>query len=96
MSKVILVAKIKAKSDYIEEIKEGLSNLVGPTRKEEGCLQYDLHQDQNDPSTFIFLEEWESAAHLQAHSKAPHIAAFGAIAKGKIESRDLYPLNKLI
>lgn len=95
MSKVILVAKLKAKPDHIEVVKEGLLNLVAPTRKEAGCLQYDLHQDQNDPSTFIFLEEWESAAHLQAHSQSAHIAAFGAVAKGKLESRELFHLNKI-
>ncbi len=95
MSKVKLIAKIKAKSEFIEEIKEGLFGLVAPTRQEAGCIQYDLHQDQNDPSTFIFIEEWESQDHLKAHSAAPHIAAFGAAAKGKVESRDLYFLTKL-
>ena len=95
MSKVKLIAKIKAKPEFLEEIKAGLSGLVAPTRKETGCIQYDLHQDQKDPTTFIFLEEWESQEHLTAHSAAPHIAAFGAVSKGKIDSRNLYFLKAI-
>jgi len=95
MSKVILVAKIKAKPAHIESVKTGLHGLVAPTRQEAGCIKYDLHQDQKDPSIFIFMEEWESAAHLQNHSTAAHIKAFGIASKGKIESRDLHFLGKV-
>jgi len=92
MSKVILVAKLKAKPEHIDSVKAGLHGLVAPTRQEAGCIKYDLHQDQKDPSVFIFIEEWESAAHLENHSKADHIKAFGIASKGKMESRDLHPL----
>lgn len=96
MLKVILVAKIKVIPAHLEVMKEALLSLVAPTLQEEGCIKYDLHQDENDPTTFIFLEEWASLAHLQAHSQSPHIVALGPIAKGKIETRDLYQLKSLV
>lgn len=95
MSKVILVAKLKAKPEHIASVKAGLQGLVAPTRQEAGCIKYDLHQDQKDPSVFIFMEEWESAEHVQNHSVAAHIKAFGIAAKGKLESRDLHFLSKV-
>lgn len=95
MSKVILVAKLKAKPEHIDSVKAGLQALVAPTRQEKGCIKYDLHQDQKDPAVFIFIEEWESAEHLQNHSKAAHVKAFGIAAKGKLESRDLHSLDKV-
>ena len=33
----------------------------------------DLHQGMEDPSTFFFSENWESAAQLDAHLETPHL-----------------------
>lgn len=95
MSKINLVAKIKCKPEHVEVVKTGLHGLVAPTLQEAGCIKYELHQDQKDPSVFIFIEEWESSEHLKNHSGAPHIKAFGMASKGMIESRDLHFLGKV-
>jgi quinol monooxygenase YgiN len=95
MSTLKVVAHIRAKAGHENDVKKGLKNLVAPTLKEEGCLQYDLHQDIKDPSLFIFVEEWESAAHLKKHGESEHIAAFGTAVKDIVESRKLYLLNKI-
>ena len=92
---VILVARLKAKADHIEFVKAGLQGLVAPTLKEKGCIKYDLHQDQKDPSVFIFIEEWESEEDLNNHSGAAHIKAFGEASAGMLDSRELHLLNKV-
>ena len=94
MPNIHLIAKIKAKPEHTAAIQAGLSALVQPTLQEAGCIKYDLHQDLKDPSIFFFVEEWESEAHLKAHSSAAHIQAFGAKAQGKIESRELHLVKK--
>jgi hypothetical protein len=43
-----------------------LRALVEPTRAEEGCGQYDLHQDLANPLTFYMIERWSSDEALQA------------------------------
>lgn len=69
---VVVFATILAKSDCIDQVLEALTAMLEPTRKEEGCHNYDLHRDRQDPKVFVFHETWESAAHLDAHNQTPH------------------------
>ena len=70
-----VVARIKAKSDKIDEVSELLSALVEPTRKEPGCITYELLQNRNDPTDFTFVEEWASDSALDSHAISDHIKA---------------------
>ena len=49
--------------------------LLVPTRKEAGCLNYDLHQSPEDPAKFLFHENWTSQAALNAHLQSAHVKA---------------------
>ena len=60
MSKLTIVANIFAKAGKIGFVKAELLKLIEPTRAEEGCLNYDLHQDFEDLRHFLFYENWES------------------------------------
>jgi quinol monooxygenase YgiN len=75
---VTVVAEITAKQGCEEELKNLLLSVVEPVRKEEGCIQYDLHVSNNEPGKFLFYENWESSEALQKHSTAEHMKAFGA------------------
>ncbi|MEO0416597.1 MAG: putative quinol monooxygenase [Verrucomicrobiota bacterium] len=94
MSVVTVVAVIKAKPGCEAAVEEGLRGLVPPTLKEEGCINYDFHTSNEDPSTFVFHENWESNALLDQHLESDHIAAFGAKAEDIIESLEVYRLTK--
>lgn len=76
MAKQVLgvVARIVAKPGSIERVKAALASLMEPTRREHGCLVYDLMQSTSDPAEFTFYEEWTDEAALDAHSRSPHIA----------------------
>ena len=54
MSKLTIVAHIFAKPDQIDLVKAELQKIIAPTLAEEGCLQYDLHQDNEEPEHFMF------------------------------------------
>ena len=75
MKPITVVATFQARPGKEEELKAALIGLVAPTRKETGCLNYDLHASPEDPAKFLFHENWTSKAHLDAHLKSPHIAA---------------------
>jgi quinol monooxygenase YgiN len=64
------------------ELKEALTALIEPTRREAGCIRYDLVRGLGKPAEFAFIEEWESAAHLDAHSQTAHVREAGAKAAG--------------
>ena len=71
-------AEFQAKPGREEELVGLLKGLLEPTRKEHGCLQYDLHRDNDKPGHFLFFENWTSMALLQAHLGSPHLTAFQA------------------
>ena len=50
MSKLTIVAHFTALPEKIELVKSQLQKLVEPTRAESGCLQDDLHQDNENPA----------------------------------------------
>jgi len=78
MPNVTVVAHIRAKQGKEEETKKALLALVGPTRREAGCLNYDLHQSDDDATLFVFYENWTSKGHLAAHAASAHIQSFRA------------------
>jgi quinol monooxygenase YgiN len=72
-----VIAKFTVKSDSIDTFKTITAKMIEPTRAEAGCLSYKLYQDQNDPTLFIFVEEWESGAALDAHLNSPTLVELG-------------------
>lgn len=95
MSKLTIVANIVAKPDKVEVVKVALQGLVATTRAEAGCLQYDLHQDNDNPTHFVFYENWESRELWQAHMNAPHLHEYGAATTGAIEKFSLNEMTQI-
>ncbi|MDF2544452.1 MAG: antibiotic biosynthesis monooxygenase [Herbinix sp.] len=67
-----VVAKNKVMDDKIEHVIKLYEELVIETRKEVGCITYDLFQDVKDPSVVTMIEEWESQEKLDAHMITEH------------------------
>ncbi len=95
MSKLTIVAHIHAKADKIELVHSELEKLIPITLGEKGCIQYDLHQDNEDPAHFLFYETWESRELWQAHMQAPHLAAFGKATEGAVAELTIHELTRV-
>lgn len=76
MAKLTIVANIKANENKIDLVKAELLKLIDITRAEEGCINYDLHQDNENPAHFLFYENWESRDFWQAHMDNQHLKDF--------------------
>ncbi len=92
MSKLTIVANIKANAEKIELVKSELLKLINITRAEAGCINYDLHQDNENPGHFMFYENWESRELWQTHMNAPHLAAYMAATDGAVAE---FTLNEM-
>lgn len=79
---VTVVVRIKAKPGIEARVKQELFNLLAPTRAEQGCINFDMHQAPNDASLFLFHENWESEEDLKRHFETPHIKCWIEAAKG--------------
>ena len=81
-----VVAHIHARKETQEELRKVLEGLVTPTRKESGCVRYQLFRNNLDPQDFTFIEEWKSDAALEAHLRSEHFhsaqAAFPRLVDG--------------
>ena len=51
--------------------EEVLLALVEPTRKESGCLCYNLHRAKADKVQFMFYEQWASRRHWTPTARCP-------------------------
>lgn len=72
-----VVARFKARSEKVGEVRELLRSLIEPTRKEFGCVTYELLQNREDLTDFTFVEEWESDEALESHAASDHLKAIG-------------------
>src|SRR2546430_17566853 len=71
--KVTVIARIKAKTGEVQRVEEELLKLLAPTRAENGCINFDIHQGAADHSQFLFHGNWTSEPALKAHFDTPHI-----------------------
>ena len=70
-----VIAQIKAKPGKESSVRQELLSLVAPSRKDAGCLNYDLHQALDNPALFLFHENWTSKAQLDQHLQKPELQA---------------------
>jgi quinol monooxygenase YgiN len=68
-----LVAFLRAKPGREKEVEALLLSLVEPSRAEQACINYDMHQSDEDPCVFVMYENWASRAGLDAHFETPHL-----------------------
>ncbi len=80
-----VVATIKVKEDKIEEAKTFFKKLAAEVKTNEpGTLVYLPLLRRDDPSTFVFYEQYENDEALVTHSQnlAAKAADFGALLDG--------------
>ena len=62
-----------------------LEAMLEPTRRESGCVNYDLHAAIDDPGLFFFHETWTSSADHQAHLLTGHVRHLLSVAPDLID-----------
>ena len=68
-----VVAIFRARAGQEAPLHASLVAMLEPSRREAGCLNYDLLRSNDDPALFFFHETWRSAAHHRAHLEMPHV-----------------------
>jgi quinol monooxygenase YgiN len=68
-----VVLKLAARPDKLAETTALLQHLAAQSRKETGCLDYQVLQNGSDPGDFVVVEEWDGNAALDAHMTTAHV-----------------------
>lgn len=76
MKNLYIVALFQFKENHLMDAIELLKKLVFETRKEEGCMQYDLVEDIENKGFFFISEIWESTEHHHQHNGTDHLMTF--------------------
>lgn len=81
-----IVVNYTFKPEYKDELIKTFETMVDATRKEPGCIYYDLHQDINDSLKFVLLEYWKTKEDLDQHIASAHFKEYKDATEGKFES----------
>ena len=70
---IVLMVTINIKPEHKEAfMEEMMGDAIGSNRDEEGCLRFDVVQDNENPNTIHLYEVYTDEAALEAHRQAPH------------------------
>ena len=94
-NQLTIVARILAKADKRERVQSELLKLIDITKAEEGCINYDLHQDNENPNLFLFYENWSSRDLWQQHMNNDHLAAYMKATEGAVEEFTLNEMTRI-
>jgi len=62
---IVVRFKVKCKPDKADELRTALQSVVGPSRKVQGAMHFDIGRDITDPNSFIATEVFTERAALE-------------------------------
>jgi len=86
---ITVVAKLQANPGKEAELAAVLTKMVGNVKQNEAgkVLTYSLHTSNDDPTLFLFYEQYSDEAALEAHGKTPHMQEMGGSLRGLLAGR---------
>ncbi|MGF6272504.1 quinol monooxygenase YgiN [Massilia sp. UYP11] len=75
---VTIIATLYAKAGQEAALAARMHEMIDATRKEAGCILYELQRSDEDPREFIMVEYWRDAEAIALHDASAHMAALVA------------------
>jgi quinol monooxygenase YgiN len=85
---VTLIVMLRAREGQETLLEAELRALVGPSRKEEGCLTYSIHRSIEPPGALLLHEVWASREAHTEHMHTPHFLRWNARKDALLASRE--------
>lgn len=90
---IVLAVTWQAKPGHEAEVAELFRKLTAESRKEPGCLMYQVHRLKDDPARFFIYEQYKDEGALEAHRNTKHFVEYARKQLAPIAERiagDLY------
>ena len=84
---IVLAVTWVAKAGREQEVALLFSKLTEESRKEPGCLMYQVHRHRTEPRRFFIYEQYRDDAALEAHRTALHFLQYAKKELPKIADR---------
>ena len=85
---VTLIVILRSREGQELLLEAELRALIGPSRKEQSCLTYDLHRSVDAPGSYLLHEVWASREAHTEHMHTPHFLRWNAGKDALLTSRD--------
>lgn len=73
---VVLAVTWMAKAGHEGEVTSLFAKLTEESRKEPGCLMFQVHRHKTEPRRFFIYEQYQDDAALEAHRSTAHFLQY--------------------
>ena len=73
---VIVAVTFFVKDGMMDEFMRLSSECIDETRKETGCIQYEMFKAIEDENKMFLFEKWQSRENLADHQKTSHFEKY--------------------
>lgn len=80
-----IFAKCTIRKDAVDDFKTAAYKLVELSRQEKGCIEINLHQDNEDKKLFFFFEVWKDQETIDEHNSHEYVQELGPIIHAAFE-----------
>ena len=84
---IVVIARLVIKPGSIPPLLGPARICIEATRREEGCIAYDLFTSTTEPDGRVFVEKWQSREALSRHARTAHVAQWREAGKPYVIER---------
>lgn len=89
-----LVVRVEIEEARVPEFLQVMAVDCEGSRKEKGCLRFDLLRDKEKPNAFVFYEVYEDEAAVDDHKTQEHYKAWADFkARGGVVSQTTFRMD---
>ena len=83
---IVTTIKMMVPAEKRKEVLQTVKAILGPIRRERGCITCNCYVDVEDESVFCFEEEWKTREDLETHLRSDHFGVLnGAMRLLRVE-----------
>ena len=82
---IVVTGRVRVGGESRERFVEVATEMCRRSREEHGCLGYRVYEDLEQPSHYVFVEEWADDAALGQHFTQQHTGSFMAALGGLLD-----------
>ncbi|MGE3879465.1 MAG: putative quinol monooxygenase [Planctomycetota bacterium] len=71
---LFVIARAQSSPQSVDKLAEAMLRNRDASRREPGCLRYEVARSAADPLLLITIEEWRDRAAFDRHMQTPHVA----------------------
>jgi quinol monooxygenase YgiN len=81
--------KMTVSAEKRKEVLQTVKAILGPIRREPGCISCNCYVDVEDENVLFFEEEWNTRADLETHLRSDHFGVLSGAMRLLREEPDI-------